>query len=294
MLEKVAHFNDLSPDLRKSLEERVRAKGKEGVYKFAISNENPDPEKVNGKIIWPANYTLDPVVFDIIDEKENRPDKSKVKKIGLVQEVDEKGLPKRFRRIRIHGKNEGVMKLDLTEPEGFADAMYLELHPKVNGGLFQDKKRNPVVTPVDEKAEAGKEREIRKAKTKAFAAAERMSNQQVKDFAAAMVWDENEDVDILRNRIEQMAEDDPKMFIDLVESENIKYQSTIKRAMSKGVVSFDPVGGKFLWGSNQQVITVLGAGDGVKNEVERFGEFLRTGGTKADEIFKKIESLTKV
>jgi len=229
MLEQVAHYNDLSPALRKKLNERIASYGKKMKYKFAISSLNPDPEKYNGPTIWPSRYTLDPVVFDIIDAEEKRDGKSRAKKIGIITGVDEKGIPNKFGRIRILGKDEGVKELDLETPEGIAEAMCLELHPKFSGGLFQDTKKTPIVFRVDEKKEAQIDRDTRNAKLKASIAASKMSNEQIRQFAAAMTWDETDEMEVLRNKVEKMAEESPKIFNDLVESEAINYQSVIKR-----------------------------------------------------------------
>lgn len=293
MLEQVAHYNDLSPELRKTLEKKIESYGKKVKYKFAISSANPDPEKYNGKIVWPAKYTLDPIVFDIVDVEEKRPNKSRAKKIGMIDKTDEKGIPTAFKRVRVHGKDEGHLELDLTKPDQIAMAMYIEVHPKFENGTFQDKERIAIVSRIDEQKVSKEARELRSAKRKASDVAATMSDKQVIDFAAAMTWDERESIEILRNKVEVMAEEDPSFFNDLVSDKKIEYQSTVKRAMTDKVIGFDPVGGKFLWASNQQTITVLGFGDGTKNEVERFAEFLMTGGDKATEIYKKIKGLLK-
>lgn len=293
MLEQIAHFNDLSPKLKKELEGRIASYGKKVKYKFAISNTNPDPLKENGPIIWPAFYTLDPVVFDIVDTLEDRENKSRSKKIGMVEKVDEKGIPTAFKRVRVHGKMEGVYVLELDDPDQIRQAMYIELHPKFDGGLFQDKKRIAIVSRLDEKKVSKEARENRNAKVKALKSASEMSEQKVRQFAAAMVWDELGDIEILRDKIEALAESDPSFFNDLVSEKKVEYQATVKRAITNGVIAYDPVGGKFRWGANQQVITVLGLGS-AQNEVEQFAEFLMTNGAKADEIYKKIEGLVKV
>src|SRR5690242_12881790 len=63
LLQQVAHFNDLSPKLRETLENKVRGFGKQVRYKFDISHQNPDPTFHNGKILYPNIYTLDPTVW---------------------------------------------------------------------------------------------------------------------------------------------------------------------------------------------------------------------------------------
>lgn len=293
MLAQVAHINDLSPVLRKKLEERIESYGKAVTYRFDISHQNPDPEKYNGKIIWPSRYTLDPIVFDIMDQEEARDNKPKLKRIGMVDKTDEKGIPTSFKRIRVLGQWEGEFKVDLETPEGINDAMYLELHPKVGNGLFPDKKRVPVALRVDLKKDASQNRERRNEKRQAMKIAEGLSNQEVRDFAAAMTWDEHEDINILRDKIEALAEETPVLFNDLVKDKRMEYQATIKRALDAQIIGFDPVEQRFLWSSNQQVITVLGFSNGERNEVERFADFLMTSGKKGDEVYKKIQSLLK-
>ena len=88
MLEKVGKFNDLSPKLRSILEEKVKSFGKKVRFKFEIARQNPDPEKKNGAVIYPFLYTLDPIVFDIVDTNEDVKEKGRetaqrVKKAGI-------------------------------------------------------------------------------------------------------------------------------------------------------------------------------------------------------------------
>lgn len=295
MLDQIAHFNRLSPELRKELEERVRSFGKRVRYKFDISHENPDPEKYNGKILWPFQYTLDPTQFRITDPHEKRTDESKSKLIALVTGTDDKGVPNKFKKIRVFSREIGVKMFETEENiEDFNAVMYLELHPKLNGGKFQDKTKQPVFSRIDEKREAATKRQVRGAKAIALGVATQMSEKEVYDFAAAMMWNEHQDIDILRNTIEQMAEDTPEMFNDVVAGKNIEYQSTVKRAFDAQIIGFNPVDYKIIWSANQQLITSLGMEVTDKNEVQRFSEWLMTSGNKGDEVYKKIKSLLKV
>ena len=101
-LENFAHFNDLSPELRLELEQKVESFGKRVRYKFDIAKPNPDPEKYNGAFVYPNMYTLVPTKFTIQDPYENREGKSKTKNIGLVDDgfINDKGVPDRFKKIR--------------------------------------------------------------------------------------------------------------------------------------------------------------------------------------------------
>lgn len=292
LIQQVAHYNDLSPELRKEVEEKVRGFGKMVRYKFDISNPNPDPTFVNGRIIWPTIYTLDPSVFNINDPYEKREGKSKSKRIALVEGVDEKGIPNRFKKIRVHGRKAGVLSLALENEEEFAMAVMIELHPKLTGGKFADPKKKQVITRIDEVATATEKKELRSAKLKALTVAQQMSDKDIKNFADAMMWDSTQDPKVLANMVEELAETDPSFFNDLVAGKSIEYQAVVKQALDRQVIGFDPASWKVFWSSNMQPITVLSpAGD--KNHVEKMAEWFQIGGVGAEESFKKIKSLIK-
>ena len=79
MLQHEGVFNDISPKLRKELEAKIDTFGKKVRYKFNIGNENPDPDKKDGKVIFPRLWTLSPAVFNIVDPYESREEKQKGK-----------------------------------------------------------------------------------------------------------------------------------------------------------------------------------------------------------------------
>lgn len=293
LLQQVAHFNDLSDDLRKKLEDRVKSFGKVVRYKFNISNPNPDPAQYNGKTIWPNLYTLDPTVFNITDQEEKRAKTSKSKRIALIDGVDEKGLPNKFRKIRVHARNAGILVFDSENDEDVQTMMFLELHPKVSTGLFPDKTKQQIVSRIDEQSAAKEQREFRSAKLKALNVAQGMSDSERIKFADAMMWDSSDDPEVLGNKIEELAETDPKFFNDLVEGKSVEYRATVQQALNKKLIEFDPADWKFIWTSNKQPITMLSPA-GEKTHVEKMADWLQIGGEKASAVYKKLTELIKV
>ena len=291
-LEQIAHYNNLSTKLREELVEKLQGLGKRVRYKFDIGNPNPDPQKYNGAMVFPNLYTLDPCIFDILDPYEEK-GKPKSKKIALVSGTDEKGIPNKFGRIRVRASEVGILDLDLTEGgEGWYTAMYLELHPKLLNGKFADTSKHPVVSRIDEVQSASNAKKERTARLKALNAAQDMTDKDIFNFADAMLWDSSEDILILRNIVEELADTNPEFFNDLVSGKTIEYKAAIKKAMNKKVIEFDPAEYKFLWCGNKQTIAMLSPA-GNRNEVDKFAEFLQTGGEKADTIYKKIKDLIK-
>jgi hypothetical protein len=294
-LENFAHFNDLSPKLRDMLEEKVRSFGKSVRYKFDVAKPNPDPAKYNGDTVYPNIYTLDPTKFTIQDPYEDRKEKSRAKTIALVipDSLNDKGVPERFKKIRVSGNEKSILKLEIAEKmEDFYAAMYLELHPKLKGGMFADKNAYQVISRIDEQAAAKEQRTERSERLKALNAAQAMSDEELINFADAMQWDSSDDVEILRNKAEELADMNPIYFNDLVQSKAVEYQSLIKQAMNKGLITFEYGEYKFVWTGNQQTITVLSP-TGSKNEIEKMSEWMQTSGAKGDDVYKKLKSLVK-
>lgn len=294
-IENFAHFNDISHKLRTELEERVRGFGKIVRYKFNISNPNPDPSNYNGSIVYPTVYTLDPATFTIKDNYEDRHGKSKTKTIALVDDstLNDKGVPTRFKRVRLFGRSSGILTLQIEDKiEDLHMAMFLELHPKLKNGLFGDKNSHQIISRIDEVVEAKSLRTERTARLKALNAAQAMNDSELVNFADAMQWDSTQEIEVLRNAVEELADRVPVYFNDLVESKEIEYQSLIKQAMDKQLITFIPSEYKFVWEGNQQTIVILQP-TGNKNHIQKMSEWMQTNGTKGDEIYKKLKSLVK-
>ncbi len=294
MLEQVAQYNDLSPKLRAELVEQIKSFGNKVRFRFNISNPNPDPEKYNGPIIWPFLWTLDPAIFTIVDPFEKRDGKSVSKQIAMVERLDEKGVPNKFERIRIHARYQGIFSFDLTMPEDQKKVMYLLLHPKLSEGRFLDKSKQQVVSRIDEKKQAADAKKARDAKKLAMVAASNMEEAEVREFAAAMLWDETDDIELLRNLVEEYAEASPDMFKDIIANKSIEFRAIVKKSIDRQLIAYNPSEHKFVWVENQQTITVLGAGLDGKHETERLAEWLMTSGKQGDNVYNKLKSLSQV
>jgi hypothetical protein len=286
MLSKVAHYNDLSPELRKELKERIKGFGKSVRFKFNIEKPNPDKTNYNGKTIWPNNYVLDPKVVTIKDRDDS------IKQVGIVLQTDEKGLPKKFGKITIGAGERGIKFFDLNKADHLEQVSLLLLHPKLAGGLFQDKDRIPVVSIIDEVKDATEKRKERSASFKALNAAQTMSDKEVRQFADAQSWDSTQEIEVLRNMVEELAEAEPQFFNDLVGSKKLELQALVKQAIDRRVIGFDPAENKFIWSDSNQTIIALG-GIPAGTQVEKMAEWLQTAGEKADTVLGKIKGLLK-
>lgn len=295
MLEQVSPYNEFSPEYRKQLEDHVRSLGKKVRYRFHIENPNPDPEKYNGPIIWPAVWTLDPAKFRVNDPKEKRDGISKSKQVALIADVDEKGVPNKFKRIRISARMKGILEFNLIDSEGnenyeeFQMVMFLELHPKNKNGLTKGGTETKVFERIDIKAAAVESTRKRRERDSAKEIARNLKDTEVREYAAAMMWDETEDIEVLRDRLEGEAENEPAMFLALHEGEQVGAQATIKRAIDQQVIGIDPISGTVTWAKNGKVIVSLGQNAGNKSDIARLADWFGSGEKKVEAIYKQIQ-----
>lgn len=292
MLQREGVWNDLSPKLIEKLEAKIASFGKKVRYKFDISNPDPDPEKraVNARI-WPFAYTVRPVTFSIMDKDE--PSSQKMKKIGIVMETQEQNgrmVATRFERVRVYAREKGVKEFDLSNAEELAMVWYLELCPRLSGGMFADPAKTQMISRIDEMAAATMQRTERSERKKAMDAAELMSDAEVIAFTEATGGDPTQEVGILRNEVEFLADTNPVFFSDLIKDKTIEYRSLVKRAMTNGYITWNPAENKFTYSSNSQIITTVQLVEG-KNEVMALAEWLMAGGSKADETYKKLKGM---
>jgi len=292
-LQHAGRYNDLSKQFRDELENKVKGFGKTVRYKFDIANPNPDPQKTNGEFVYPTIYSLQPAVFTVRDPYENRENKQKTKEICLTDGLfTDTNNPSRFGKVKIHATQRGIYELDLEKnAEHFEIAMYLELHPKLKGGQFADDKQRQVVSRIDEKQAAATERLERIARKKATDLAAEMTDEQINQFALAMLWDETDEMEVLRNKVELAAETTPDLFNDLMEGKKVEYQAAVKKALNKKIIAFDPAEYKFTWTGNKQPIVILNNISG-KGENEQLAEWLESG-DKGKEVYNKIKELIK-
>lgn len=296
MLEQEGIYNDLSPKLREKLETRIDSFGRFVRYKFNLARPNPDPQKYNGDIIYPSQYNLHPVQWKITDNEEDRKDKQKVKNIGVIEktERDDRGnLQYRYLGVRITDIERGVKIFDMEKEEDRTMVAALELQPKNGSGLFPNPQMVSIFSRVDETKYAKEKRAERSARKKALDAAEDMTEKDIIDFADAMTWDSTEELTLLRNKVEELAESTPELFNDLISGQKIKYQAIIKKGIDNKILSHNTSEGSIAWASTGLQIISLGLGSGAKTDVERFAEWFLESGAKGDLAFKKLKSLVE-
>jgi len=296
-----AEVNDLSPQLRTTLNEAVAKQGKFVTFKFKISKPNPeynffgsaaamdsevDMSKGAGpRVIWPSWWDLQPVTYRIIDPGDKRR-----KRIGIVTQEDDEGNPIGFKRCSLREIDMGRRKLDMDNPDDVEMFMYLYMHPTLTGGIFKDKTLPDLIEIVNDAADAKTRGKRRSVKADAMYVANNMTEREMKDYACAKGWDEDQEPEILQDIIGNDAEKDPDTFKTFMESSNFPYRAEITRAEKNGVIHWLPMENKYTW-SNGQVITAFGMIPDI-DRLKEMAEWLISN-KQGDEIFKRIKTLNR-
>lgn len=286
MLEPQGRFNQLSPELRKELETKANKLGRIIKYKFAIGQMNPDGEqRADGPVIYPSIYQVTPITFTIKDPHDN-----KIKYIGVPVGLKELGAREdSFKRLNLKGPQRGLLALDMNKAEDRDWFAWLELHPKLENGKFRDPELPPMICLIDEVTIAHQTLADHKLKLDALFVAGSFSAKEVRDFSAAMGWDEAENPTILKKNIIELAERDPAFFRDFVDNKAIQYRATLQRALDNKVIAWVPVESKMVWAGNRQTIAIL---DRVEDNklLDRMTDWVQTSKNGMD-VYKKIQTL---
>lgn len=287
MLQEIKQYNKLSPELRVRLNKEREIVGDFVKYKFYIAKKNPDAQHAaDGEYIYPATYTLTPVTYNILD-----PGDSKYKLIGLATgiatygEIEEVTLE----RISIPGRFAGILTLDLKYMEHRAMFEFLQMHPKLEGGMFRDKNIPAMLARVDDLKEAKTKLKQKELRSTALMVATRMQEKEVRDFSAAMNWNELEDLDMLRDKLTEIADKDPLFFQKFIDDPLLESKAVVRRALDANIIAWIPVENKFVWVSNGSTIAMLERGEG-EEYMDKMAHWFRAH-KNGDEVYKKMKAL---
>jgi hypothetical protein len=290
MLHQTGIYNRFTPEFIKEISDRIDGFPDTVHYIFDLKRENLDKDKYNGAYTYPNQYTLDPATFRITDKYEKRPGEQKLKYVGIPKgEVDDKGNPTAFKKIVVHERQKGKLSLRKEDEDDLAMIWILELHPKQKGGLFGKPELHQIFYRVDEAKENTEKRAKRTQRVLALQAAQSMSDKELRQFEDAMQWNRENDIEILKGKIEELADTTPDFFNEFIKGKSMEYQATIKRALDSSIIAFDPTNNSFQWCANNAPFASVALSD-EQNEVAQLAVLLQTGGSKMEEVYKKIKA----
>lgn len=276
-MRKTELFNNASPELVKSTKLKP---GEKVVYRIINIQRNPmDPTK------WAIpSITAVPPVDQIYDEQ-----KQEFIDIAAVRTVDPKGEHS-FHEIHFYGNQGGMMVLSGGVAAHQEIHSYLSLCNYNASNPNRDTTKDAIFELVDESARSEKERKNRNLKREALNAAYDLSGDEVKNYIAALGQDDTRPMDVLRNHLEAMADNDPKSFLELINNKQAAMKAVINRALTKKVILFDAESSRYTWPNGEAILTVARttAGDAADELIS-----FCISSAKGEKVYQTIQSKAK-
>lgn len=122
---------------------------------------------------------------------------------------------------------------------------FLMLHD-ANGSNPNRNKNVPVLFELIDEARIAKDaKQKRDLKIDAINTARSLKDSDVKRMAASLNWDQEENIIVLRNNLESMAENDPEEFTRAINDRNKEMKIQVKEAFDEDIVFYDAMKRKF-------------------------------------------------
>lgn len=277
-MKQVGTYNKI-PD---TLKVTPLTKGQVILYRLLDPVIDPtDPLKQ--KLIWKKAVKI-PTLDVIADPATGAPIE-----IGVVDRVDRDNVPT-IKTFWARGmENNGYFSL--TGGQGHDDYFYwmFELTNYNKSNPNRDQTVEAKFERVDRVGDAKKGLKKLDDELNALIYVRDMDVKDLKNLAAAMMWDENDAVDILRERAKELAKADALKFSAIVRSKDVEIKAILKRAYDKGDIKYNVQQNKVQWGSNNETIATLQRIEG-QDWLSQMADWIKTAknGDKTYEAIKRM------
>jgi hypothetical protein len=146
-----------------------------------------------------------------------------------------------------------------------------------------------IFTRKDYKAEAKKRTEERDLKFLAVKKAKEMNVTMVRQISVYLHFDMDKEDEVLRERLEDYAESNPKSFLSLTENKDLAIMDVANEAINKGILFVDKQGRKITDKGGQTLLTWQIKPN--SNPLEEFVAFVKTDA--GSEYYAELKSVLK-
>jgi len=276
-MKKTELYNNVSPELLNQFKLRP---GEQVVYRVSGIQPNPmDPST------WAIPSVKNvPVTDEIYDQIADR-----YVSIAAIRSVGTDGTIT-YHDLYFFGSQGGHLILLGGRADHQEIHSYLSLCNYNGSNPNRDDSKEIVFELVDEVAKSQKETKKRNLKREALNSAADLSADDVRNYIAALGQDDTQKIEVLRNKLEAMADSDPEEFIALISNKQATMKATINRALSKGAIMFDTEQSRFTWPNGEAILTVSRTTGG--DNVDELISFC-VSGAKGEKVYQTLQSKAK-
>jgi len=279
------NLNNVSDTVKKYLDSIKLKPGQIVKYRLLNGTPNIDPQRKKGDdMIYPSCIAIG------LQEKVKDPEGG-IKQVGVVKTFDDKKQPVFAAFILTPQKGDGGFFF--LSGDKIADIeMYdvLELKNNNKSNPYRDTSVIPVFERVNEAAESKIKSKKRNYLFDSLDAIRHWTPDEMRFAGASNGLSSSLEPDVLKDKLEEIAEKDPETFYKSIESEDNKVKAVIKLSTEAGIISFNAHEYKWVYPSGETV-ALLNRREG-ENEVTGLTEFLKTS-VNGPKIQGQLEKLLK-
>lgn len=262
-------LNEFSETVKNYLKENKLKRTDTAKFRLLTGHTNVDKLKHGGDTLYNSVICI-PLCGTLNDPENGLVDFGVVKAINPITKMPS------FRKFYVRPKrNDGIFTLrgDVIADLEIYDAILLSNDNKSNP--YRDASRDPTFERVDE----AKESKVRSTKRNflydSLDAIRHWTPDEMRIAGAAHNLNANLSIDVIKDRLEEIAEKDPETFYKTIDSEDNKVKALIKLAADAQIIAFSAHENKWFYPGSGETVALLERREG-SNEIEQLKEFLKT------------------
>ena len=273
-MKKTKEFNNISKEFEKEI---TLKPGERAVFK--LLNIKPDTNNP-GRFLIPSAVSIREL------DRVKDPHSEEWIDVAHITSINREGKPY-LEPIYFTKDNMGVLELHGESPADIEKAAFLRVSSYNESNENRDKSVLPIFFEINVKKDAEKKRASRSARLTAMTTAAAMSDEEAREMYAALNLDSSEEIVLIREYLEKLAEDTPDVFNTHFSDKTRQIKATLRKAVDSGVLALDKPGAKFVWAATNEAAFTFAKKAGAEPYVE-FADFILTG-KNGDKVLEEVK-----
>lgn len=264
-------LNIISDKLQKYLDDRALQGGQIVKYRLLNGLINRDPNRGPGDdFLFPSSMVIH-LRGRLID-----PGTNKAIEIGCVQNFNDITKIPNF-KYRIFSPKKGengefmIRHGDIDEMESYE---CLELHEENGSNPYRDTSKPPIFERIDDISESQSRSRRRNYLFDSLTALRGATYAEMRIIGAGFGLNTQLPLEVLRDRLEGIAEKEPKNFYEAMDNADNKTKAVITMAREAEIIAFIPHENKWVFTGSNELITLLDRKEGM-TELDQFANFIK-------------------
>lgn len=276
-------INKISQEVEDYLDSRKLGRGETAKYRLLNGKPNGDTTKGAVEILFNSQiyFSLRGFILDPVNG---------VVEVGAVKSFDNATKSVVFKTRFITPQRQiGEFILNGNNIDDIGDYDAIELSNLNKTNPFRDTAEEPIFERIDDVLESQQRSSDRNYLLDSWNAIKVWNYDEMRIIAAGYNLDISQKIGVLKDKLETIAQKDPKKFYMSIDSEELKIKATIKMAKDADVIQYIPHESKWVFVGTNEPIVQLDRREGLTPD-EQFALFL-SNGVNGDKVKTNIQKM---